>query len=135
MIARRRFTERLESIGLTVRMWGVLNVLDAEGEITQQTLGKKAGIDPSSMVATIDELEERGLVERGRHPTDRRAHALTLTDAGRATLARGRELAAGAQYELLAPLEPAEREQLHSLLLRVALAAEDGGRVDDDASA
>ena len=69
-------------------MWGVLNVLDVEGAITQQSLGRSVGIDPSSMVATIDELESRGLVERRRHPSDRRAHALYLTEAGTDTLAR-----------------------------------------------
>ena len=128
-IARKRFGERLEAMGLNVRMWGVLNVLDVEGQLTQHALGKHVGIDPSSMVATIDELEAAGLVERGRHPSDRRAHALRLTDEGRATLTRGRKLAASAQEELLAPLSAAEREQLHDLLLRVALAAEDADRI------
>jgi DNA-binding MarR family transcriptional regulator len=77
------------------------------------------GIDPSSMVSTIDELEARGLVERRSHPTDRRAHALHVTPAGRRTLAAGRKLAKGAQADLLAPLDDAERAQLHELLLRL----------------
>ncbi len=119
--ARKQFTARLESLDLNLRMWGVLNVLDVEGEITQHALGNGVGIDPSSMVATIDELEAKGLVQRGRHPSDRRAHALRLTELGRETLARGRDLARGAQNELLAPLSAAERKQLHELLLRVAL--------------
>jgi DNA-binding MarR family transcriptional regulator len=80
--ARKQFAARLDSLGLNLRMWGVLNVLDIEGAITQQALGQAVGIDPSSMVATIDELEARGLVERRRHPSDRRAHALYLTEAG-----------------------------------------------------
>jgi DNA-binding MarR family transcriptional regulator len=119
-IAQKRFAERIESVGLNVRMWGALNVLDAEGGISQHSLGKSVGIDPSSMVATIDELEARGLVERQRHPSDRRAHALHVTPAGRRTLAAGRELAKSAQADLLAPLDDKEREQLHALLLRVA---------------
>jgi DNA-binding MarR family transcriptional regulator len=80
-------------------------------------------MDPSTMVSTIDELESRGLVERRRHPTDRRAHALHVTDEGRATLARGRRVAAESQEELLAPLNAEERQGLHDLLLRVAEAA------------
>lgn len=120
-VARKRFTTKLDSFGLNLRMWGVMNVLDVEGEITQHRLGRCVGIDPSSMVATIDELEARGFVERGRHPTDRRAHALHLTELGRETLKAGRQLARAAQNELLAPLSPAERKQLHELLLRVAL--------------
>jgi DNA-binding MarR family transcriptional regulator len=122
-VAQRTFAARLDSLGLNPRMWGVLNVLDAEGEITQHQLGRCAGIDPSSMVGTIDELELQGLVERRRHPTDRRAHALHLTPGGRRTLAAGRELARSAQDDLLAPLDEAEREQLHGLLLRLVESA------------
>jgi DNA-binding MarR family transcriptional regulator len=128
MVAQKQFAERLETLGLTTRMWGVLNVLDVEGAITQQSLGKCVGIDPSSMVSTIDELEAQGLVERRRHPSDRRAHALHLTAKGRQTLSRGRELARGAQDELLGPLDAEEREQLHALLLRLALATSDVGK-------
>ena len=123
MVAQRQFAERMEALGLTPRMWGALNVLEAEGAITQHALGKCVGSDPSSMVSTIDELEARGLVERRRHPSDRRAHALHVTTKGRQTLARGRELAKQAQADLLEPLGEEERAQLHDLLLRIALHA------------
>lgn len=124
-VAARQFSERIAELGLTTRMWGALNVLDAEGATTQQFLGKCTGIDPSSMVATIDDLEARGLVERHPHPSDRRAHALHLTEQGRDVLTRGRRLARAAQEDLLAPLSPEERKALHDLLLRLALAAEE----------
>jgi DNA-binding MarR family transcriptional regulator len=120
MLAQRNFSARLEALGLTPRMWGALNVLDAEGEITQHRLGRCVGIDPSSTVGTIDELEARGLVERRRHPTDRRAHALHITPLGRRTLSSGREVARGAQDDLLAPLDADERAHLHGMLLRLA---------------
>jgi DNA-binding MarR family transcriptional regulator len=126
-VARKQFSARLEELDLNLRMWGVLNVLDIEGAITQQALGQSVGIDPSSMVSTIDELEARGLVERRRHPSDRRAHALYLTEAGTETLARGRALARQAQDELLAPLDADERKELHDLLLRVAMALDRPG--------
>jgi DNA-binding MarR family transcriptional regulator len=119
--SQKLFAGRLETTGLSLRMFGALNVLDAEGEITQHALGRCTGHDPSTVVATIDELEERGLVERRRHPTDRRAHALHLTDTGRSMLAEGRGLADAAQEDLLAPLNHEEREQLHAMLLRLAL--------------
>jgi DNA-binding MarR family transcriptional regulator len=122
--ATREFAQRLETLGLTPRMWGALNVLDAEGMITQHALGRSIGMDPSSMVSTIDELEARGLVERRRHPHDRRAHALHLTDEGRATLGRGRRLARQAQGQLLSPLNDDERGQLHDMLLRIAQATD-----------
>jgi DNA-binding MarR family transcriptional regulator len=134
-VARKRFTERLETLGLNLRMWGVLNVLDVEGPITQHALGKSVGIDPSSMVSTIDELEENGLVERRRHPTDRRAHALHLTDRGRDKLARGRDIAREAQDELLAPLDAAERKQLHEMLCRIARAADDSRTAESELAA
>jgi DNA-binding MarR family transcriptional regulator len=124
MVAMKQFSVRLEELGLNTRMWGALNVLDAEGAITQHKLGQSTGIDPSSMVSTIDELEHRGLVERRRHPTDRRAHALHITEQGHETLGRGRRLARSAQEDLLAPLDAAERQQLHELLARLAAATE-----------
>lgn len=91
MVAQKRFSERIAAVGLTPRGWGALNVLDKEGMITQHALCKCMGMDPSSMVATIDELEDKGLVERRRNPQDRRAHALHVTAAG------GEALSGGAQ--------------------------------------
>ena len=136
LVAQKQFAERMEQLGLTTRMWGALNVLDAEGEITQHRLCTCTGIDPSSMVATLDELEAEGLVERRRHPNDRRAHALHLTDAGRERLARGRQLARVAQDELLAPLTDEEREVLHELLLRLVRATREvAGKAPDAISA
>jgi DNA-binding MarR family transcriptional regulator len=120
-VAAKQFSTRLEKLGLTTRMWGALNVLAVEGALTQQALGKCTGIDPSSMVSTVDDLEAAGLVERRRHPSDRRAHAIHITEQGRETLTRGRQLARGAQEDLLAPLSPEERKQLHELLLRLVI--------------
>lgn len=120
--ASRHFAERLATVGLTPRMWGAMNMLEFEGDVSQQQLGRAVGMDPSSMVSTIDELEAKGWVERRRHPTDRRAYALHITDAGRETLMRARRLAGGAQNELLAPLDDVERAQLHDLLLRLVTA-------------
>ncbi len=71
------------------------------------------------MVATIDELEKHGWVQRRPHPTDRRAYELHITDAGHATLRRGRRLAGQAQADLLSPLSESEREQLHDMLRRI----------------
>ncbi|MGZ4343810.1 MAG: MarR family winged helix-turn-helix transcriptional regulator [Solirubrobacteraceae bacterium] len=122
-ITQKRFSSRLEAVEVTPRMWGALNVLEAAGPITQHGLCKRTGMDPSSRVATIDDLERKGLVERRAHPSDRRAYALHVTDAGRETLARGREVVQEVEDELLAPLDDAEREQLRSLLLRLVTAA------------
>ena len=125
LIASKHFSERIGSIGLTTRMWGALNVLNAEGPISQGALCTAIQMDPSSMVATVDELERQGLVERRRHPSDRRAYALHITDHGHDVLGRGRALAREAQEELLAPLSEQERAQLRELLLKLA-ATSDG---------
>jgi DNA-binding MarR family transcriptional regulator len=122
--AQRQFAVRMAEIGISPRMWGALNVLGAEGPVSQQGLGKSIGMDPSTMVSTLDELESQGLVERRPHPSDRRAHALYITDQGRTTLAQGRRLAAQAQDQLLAPLNEEERAVLHDMLLRLAEAAD-----------
>ena len=119
-IGQRHFAERMSQLGLTPRMWGALNVLDAEGPLSQHALGRCVGMDPSSMVSTIDELEAKGMVQRRRDPSDRRAYALHITEAGHETLVAGRKLARGAQSELLAPLSEDERRTLHDLLLRLA---------------
>ncbi len=104
-------------------MWGVLNVLDAEGPISQGALCAAVNMDPSSMVSTIDQLEAQELVERRRHPSDRRAYALHITERGHETIARARELQREAQKELLAPLTEAESAQLRELLLKLAAAS------------
>jgi DNA-binding MarR family transcriptional regulator len=121
--ASKQFAERLATLGLTPRTWGAINVLDHEGPVTQQQLGRAIEVDPSSVVSAIDELEAKGWVQRRRHPTDRRAHALHITEAGRETLTRARRLAGATQNELLAPLNDSERAQLHDMLLRLAVAA------------
>ena len=104
---------------------GALNVLDHQDGVTQHALCQSVGMDPSTMVATIDDLEAKGLVERRRNPQDRRAHAVHITDKGRGTLTEARKIARGAQQELLAPLNQEERDQLQALLLKLATAHAD----------
>jgi DNA-binding MarR family transcriptional regulator len=132
--AQKRFAERMAAVGLTPRAWGALNVLEQEGVITQHALCRSMGMDPSSMVAIIDELETQGLVERQRNPKDRRAHALHITDKGRSTLTNARKLAMQAQDELLGPLDAEERKQLHSLLLRLVINAQQVRKTEPDSS-
>src|SRR3954466_8899545 len=111
-----RVAEALGSIGLTPASFGVLNVLGARNGAIQQEIGSLMGIDPSTMVALIDDLEGAGLVERRPHPKDRRARAVALTPKGRRRLERGRALAAQVEDEVLGGLRSAEREELLKLL-------------------
>jgi DNA-binding MarR family transcriptional regulator len=78
------------------------------------------GIDPSGLIATIDDLEERGWLERRRDPDDRRRNVVVLTEAGAAKLAEGRAAAYRRARELTAPLSAKERRALRDLLAKIA---------------
>ncbi len=117
-----RFRDLLAPLGLEPRQFLVLrHVAQAEGG-SQQSLGQALRIPPSRMVAIVDSLEQRGLVERRANPTDRRARALHLTPEGRTMLARTLQVAVGHERAICADLSPGEREQLLGLLRRLTLA-------------
>jgi len=118
-----RTAEALESVGLTPALFGVLNVLGAREGAIQQQLSSDMGIDPSTMVTLIDELERSGLAERGRRPGDRRAWEVAITPKGRRTLERARRFAAQVEDDVLAGLSAGERRQLIGLLRRALGAA------------
>lgn len=109
----------LASAGSRRDHYKVLAALDEYGPASQATLGRRCGIDRSDMVATTNELAERGFVERTPDPDDRRRNVVTLTPEGRRQLQELDRLVTAAQDELLAPLSPAERTQLVALLTRL----------------
>lgn len=115
-----RFDDLLEPLGVTRRQFGLLRLLaDAEGQ-TQQQLSERLRTHRNVMVGMIDELEGRGLVERRRYPTDRRAHAVHLTGTAKKLLARGETILDACDNELVSALDPTERTALVTLLQRVA---------------
>ena len=116
----RRFRELLVPFGLEPREFALLRAVGAAEGQSQQAIGERLQIPPSRMVAFVDALAERGVLERRQNPTDRRARALYLTDAGRDLLARAFAAAAAFERELCADLSEKEREQLLALLGRVA---------------
>jgi DNA-binding MarR family transcriptional regulator len=118
--SRRRFQEALEPEGLHPRHFGVMTMVAAHPGMSQKQLHEKTAIDPSSMVAVIDELEAMGLAERRPHPDDRRVHAIFLTDSGQETLERVRTLAATLQRDFFQALSADERRTLHALLRKLS---------------
>jgi DNA-binding MarR family transcriptional regulator len=102
----------------------MLTRLAAHEGLSQQALGERIGLNPTRMVFLVDELEQRGLVERRRNTADRRSYALYLTPQGRDMLRQIQASGSRHQDEIGASLTRSERIQLASLLRR--LAAEQG---------
>jgi DNA-binding MarR family transcriptional regulator len=117
--ASRRFAERIAAADLNPPLFRILNLVDAAEGRSQQAIGAAIEVPPSRMVALVDELEQRGLVERRPDPKDRRVRALFLTTKGRRSLARGREIAAQHEQELTRGMAPADRKRLVDLLQRI----------------
>src|SRR6202034_4949910 len=80
--AASQFAERLRVLDLTPPDAGILRLLRAAAGLSQQELAAKLQIHPSRLVAILDNLEKRGLVERRQNPEDRRLYSLYLTKDG-----------------------------------------------------
>lgn len=117
--ASRRFAERIAEVGLNPPLFRILNLIDAAEGRSQQAIGEGIQVPPSRMVALVDELEQRGLVERRPDPADRRVRALYLTRKGRSALTRGREIAKSHEEEITRGMSDAERTRLTKLLQKM----------------
>ena len=119
-LAHRQVAEsELGSVGIRPRESGALALLAGEGPLSQQRLGQRMGVDRTTMVSLVDELERKGLVARERDQADRRAYALHLTSKGRRLLTRADRAVDRAEAEFLAVLTPDERRQLKTLLRKL----------------
>ncbi len=118
-----RFAERVAELDITPPQAGLLRAVAGEPGRSQQALAAQLGTPPSRLVALVDGLEDRGLLERRRNRTDRRLHAVHLTDAGRRMLREIGRVARAHDDAVLAALDDDERAQLAALLRRLADAA------------
>ena len=109
-----------EETGLHPYHHAILIVLGEGSPETQGSIADTLGYDRGQLVGLLDELEERGLVERRRDPHDRRRHLVRLTPDGKRTLSRMRMIARRSEEEFLDPLSKKERATLHALLFRLA---------------
>ena len=80
------------------------------GEYTQKELAERIGLDKTTMVVTVDELEEKGLAERRPSSTDRRARVISVTKAGERTVAQGQRIIDRIQGDVLETLPSRERK-------------------------
>lgn len=112
---------RLEAAGLRrPYVYGILATLDDIGPASQAEIGRRLGVDPSDMVAALNELDGEGRTRRERDPDDRRRNLVELTDAGREVLAQVTAELRVAEDEALGALDAGERATLRDLLGRCA---------------
>ncbi len=111
---------KLEQAGFEIYDYSVLAILAEGSSETQATIADVLTLDPSRLVALLDSLEERGLIERQRDPQDRRRHMVSITPIGKRQLSRLREMIKEVEDAFFAPLDPESRKTFHDLLSQLA---------------
>jgi DNA-binding MarR family transcriptional regulator len=105
-------------------MWGyvVLNALDRSPVRTQTALAEAIGADKTRIIGTLDELQQRGYIERRADPDDRRVRLLEITPAGRAVKNAVQSDIQRGEERWLAELSAGERKVFLRVLERLARA-------------
>jgi MarR family transcriptional regulator, lower aerobic nicotinate degradation pathway regulator len=112
----RAFEEGLAPLKLSARGYFVLAHIDRESPPSQQDLARRLIIDPTTMVALVDELERLGFVVRLRNPGDRRRYELHLTSAGSQALATADKAMDTIETEFFGSLSAQQQREFHDLL-------------------
>jgi len=118
--AKEQALEAYEEAGLHPYHHAVLAVLDEGSRETQGAIADALAYDRGQLVGLLDELEERGLVERQRDPADRRRQSVRITPVGKRALEKLRALARRLEDDFLAGLDESERAMLHDVLRHLA---------------
>jgi DNA-binding MarR family transcriptional regulator len=108
----RQFHAVLKPLGLEPRHFAVLRTVRVLEGATQQAVASFLQIPPSRMVAILDNLEARRLVERRQRPDDRRSRAMFLTPAGEDLLARAKAVAVEFEQKVCGDMAPDDRAAL-----------------------
>jgi DNA-binding MarR family transcriptional regulator len=124
-IVNARMRVALGVTGLTPRHGYALTQLAENGPMSQQALIEALAVDPSILVAILNDLEREGLAERRRDPADRRRHIVEMSRQGAAALRKIERAAAGVEEDMFADLDQAERAQLRDLLSRLRTTCDD----------
>jgi DNA-binding MarR family transcriptional regulator len=110
-----RLTAALGEIGISVRVYCAL-AKAAEGEYTQRQLAELAWMDKTTLVVTLDEMEQRGLAERRLSPTDRRAHVVAITPEGRRLVTKADRIVQGVYDDVLGTIGAKQRAEFVAVL-------------------
>jgi DNA-binding MarR family transcriptional regulator len=106
----------LAPFGINGRQCAVLIAIDEQAPSSQHDIAQRMGVDRTTMVTLVDELEGKGLVERRPDPRDRRKNVVALTEAGRVTLRGATEAADDAERSFLAALSDQQAATFRELL-------------------
>jgi DNA-binding MarR family transcriptional regulator len=115
------FAAAMEAVGLTPGQLGALLMIEANRGLSQSQLGAALGIDRSSVVPLLDRLQALALIRRTAHASDRRTHALELSEGGAELIRRLLPLLESHERRIGAKLSASERRTLMQLLDRIAV--------------
>src|SRR5215813_13163074 len=107
-----------ELLGMNIKQASMLAALRHRGALPQTELCGAMKTTQNTMVAWLNELEERGYVARVRDPDDRRKHNVAITDAGVVALEHADEQLRRLEDDALVGLSADERGQLRRLLAK-----------------
>jgi len=116
--ARLRVDRALAPLDLRSKEFWLLAIAGA-GNVSQHEIANLVGVDPSTLVALLDELERRGWLRRKRNPHDRRVQWVQRTEAGDSLFLRALPRVQRAQAEQLAVLSPTLRHRLMAAMRRL----------------
>ena len=111
--------EQAEKFGLQLRNYIVLSALHKSTGLTQAELGKAVGLDKTTLMSQLDRLEQRGLVVRNSHPTDRRIRIPVLTEDGETLRAQVADACARAEAAALEQFSDAQVVTLRRMLFSI----------------
>lgn len=108
----------LEPLGVSARGYHVLRAA-LNGVHTQTELAEMVGLDKTTMVVALDELERAGLAERHPAPDDRRARIITVTADGKRKVTEADAVKERVQAEILGELSTREGTALMNALSKL----------------
>jgi DNA-binding MarR family transcriptional regulator len=117
-VGRRAAEASMAPGGLRPRHLIALKLLHEHGPVSQQALAEALSLDPSNVVGLLNDLEERRLITRRRHPEDRRRHIVEVSPRGEEELELANARLSCVENELLTALSAEERSTLYDLLVR-----------------